>query len=133
MALTFLNKNKYDRDLQPALGKIRAKYRSHRVSEKENLENNLFKIDISRILNSLNLVESQVVDYITYFVGDVNDIDYSSGPNDGLSYELTDVDYYDEDESTLYQDVNIDSIPNIAATLSRIENKLSRLEKDYYG
>lgn len=130
MFRTHKNRAKYERILQPVFGKFRTKYRSHRSSQSENAETNLFKIDLERIYRDLETVDSKILNDLTYFVGDVEDIDTSVLLSEGLSYSLDGVDFYFDDTGVTSQDVDIKTVNTISSKMSRIFDKVQRLEKD---
>jgi len=129
MPVTYMLSSVKNRKKQPLLKLDRAKYRSHRVSEQENLETNLFKIDLSRIQSELNATDSLVFSNLRYLVGDVFDESETSNLEDGLSYEISEVSFYVDDSSQI-NTVNVDVISKISSRLSRLRKKISRLEKD---
>ena len=129
LAITYTLSSIKNRKKQPLLKVDRVKYRSHRVSERENVETNLIKLDISRISNSLDATDQKVLLDLKYFTGDVSDENESSDLNDGLSYDVDDLDiYYDDSAQTV--GVTIDTLPKVFSRISRLKNKVSRLEKD---
>lgn len=130
MFRTYKNRAKYERILQPAFAKFRTKYRSHRSSQLENIETNLFKIDLERIYKSLQEVDSKILEDLTYFVGDVEDVDSSVLLSEGLSYNLDGVDFYFDDTGVNSQDVEIKTINTMSSKMSRIFDKVQRLERD---
>lgn len=129
MPVTYMLSTVKNRKKQPLLKLERAKYRSHRVSEQENLETNLFKIDLSRIQSQLNQTDAAVFNDLRYLVGDVSDESETTNLQDGLSYEISEVSFYVDDTSQT-STVNVDVVSKISSRLSRLRKKISRLEKD---
>lgn len=127
MSKTFKNPNNSQRIKEPLFGKDRVKYRGPRISEKENAETNLLKLDLSRLYNQLNDIDSSVLTNLKYFIGDVTDIDESVLLDDGLSYLMDDIQLY-FDDTTSTDDVKIQTFNKLSGRLSRLLTKVNRLE-----
>lgn len=130
MAKTYLDNAIKSRVKQPLLSREVTKYRSHRVSEKENLETNLIKMDLNRVMSSLNQADASILVDLRYLVGDVRDLNEEVELNDGLKYEIDNVEVYIDNDSPSIEDLSIETIGVLMSKLSRIENKISRLEKE---
>lgn len=126
MSKTFKLSNN-SRIKEPLFGKDRTKYRGPRNSEKENSETNLLKLDLSRLYNQMEAIDTSILDNLKYAVGDIKDIDNSVLLDDGLSYALSGVEIYLDDTATT-QDVEIDTINKISSRLTRLVSKVNRLE-----
>lgn len=130
MARTYTESYVASRNRQPLLQKVRTKYRFKRSSEQENLETNLIKLDITRINESLKLVDSRIDSDIKLFIGSVKDVNEASNLDDGLKYPLTGVQYYSEEASPTLQDLQIETIEVLSSKISRLIEKVSRLERE---
>lgn len=136
MPKTYTNQNNAGRIREPLFNISRTKYKTSRLSEQENLETNLLKLDITRISMELEEIDLAVIDNLTYLIGDITDITDSVKLNDGLSYEITGASvsifgYKDPDiESPTTQILNIDVTNKLASKLSRLYNKVTRLESE---
>lgn len=130
MLYTFTGKNKYNRKIQPVFQRFRTKYRFSRSSQNENSETNNLKIDITRINNSLNDLDKTVFDDLKILVGDIKDLNEELSLTGGLSYVISDVDFYDDNSSELIEDIDIDVTNKLSSIISRIELKVSRLERN---
>ncbi len=126
MSKTFKLSNN-SRIKEPLFGKDRTKYRGPRSSEKENSETNLLKLDLSRLYNQMEAIDTSILENLKYTVGDISDIDNSVLLDDGLSYTLDGVEIY-LDDTAVTQDVKIDTINKISSRLTRLVSKINRLE-----
>jgi hypothetical protein len=126
MAITYTANTIKNRKKQPLLKVDRVKYRSHRDSQQENVETNLLKIDLSRILNDLNAVDDAVLVDLRYLIGDISDQTESTDLQGGL---VPDLQIYSDDISQI-SDLEIQTLSMVSSRLSRLKNKISRLEKD---
>lgn len=129
MAITYTANNIKNRKKQPLFKIDRVKYRSYRDSQQENVETNLLKIDLSRILNGLNAVDDAVLVDLKYLIGDISDKTEDTNLQGGLSYSLPSVQMYYDDTSQI-SDLEIQTLSMISSRLFRLKNKISRLEKD---
>lgn len=130
MLYTFTGKNKYNRKIQPVFQRFRTKYRFSRSSQNENSETNNLKIDITRINNSLNDLDKTVFDDLKILVGDIKDLNEELSLTGGLSYTISGVDFYNDNSSELIEDIDIDVTNKLSSIISRIELKVSRLERN---
>lgn len=129
MAITYTANNIKNRKKQPLLKIDRVKYRSYRDSQQENVETNLFKIDLSRVLGDLNKVDDTVLVDLRYLIGDISDQTENTDLQGGLSYSVPNVQMYSDDNSQT-SDLEVETISKISSRLSRLKNKIYRLEKD---
>lgn len=131
MAKTFKQVNKSKRIREPLYTRSRAKYRAVRSSSQENVETNVIKIDISRLSNELSAVDISILEDLTILVGDKSDITTSVLLDDGLSYQIDGVDFtFSQDglSSTVFTDIEIDTIDKLSGKISRLYNKINILE-----
>jgi len=136
MTTTYTNQTNAKRIREPLFNVDRIKYRNFRSSEKENVETNLFKLDISRIMDELETIDLSIIEYITNIVGDIKDITESVKLDDGLSYAISGVNIhldlfkYVSEEAISGQVLNIDVTNKLSAKLTRLYNKVSRIESE---
>lgn len=128
MAISYRNSNKINRIVEPLFQIDRVKFKSPRNSLAENNESNLIKIDLSRILKELQQVDDSILDKITYFIGNIEDLDESAKLEDGVSYTLSDIQIYIDDVGASLETLEIDSTNKLSGKLSRLISKVSRLE-----
>lgn len=131
MAKTFNQINKITRIREPLYTRNRVKYRAVRNSQQENVETNMIKIDISRLLNELNAIDTSILNNLKIVIGNKLDITTDILLNDGLSYQVEGVDFTFNDNnmmSTTIEDIEIDTIDKISSKISRLYNKINILE-----
>jgi len=137
MTTTYINQTNAKRIREPLFNVFRIKYRNFRSSEKENLETNLFKLDISRIMDELETIDLSIIEYMTNIVGEIKDITESVKLDDGLSYAISGVNVhldlfkYVSEQEISGQVLNIDVTNKLSAKLTRLYNKVSRIESEY--
>jgi len=68
------------------------------------------------------------LDKITYFIGNIEDLDESAKLEDGVSYTLSDIQIYIDDVGASLETLEIDSTNKLSGKLSRLISKVSRLE-----
>lgn len=128
MAISYRNSNKINRIIEPLYQIDRVKFKSPRNSLMENLESNLLKIDFSRILNHLNEVDNSILDKLKYFIGDITDYTEQAKLEDGISYDFPALQRYIDEASPSLETLTIDTTNKLSGKLSRLINKVSRLE-----
>lgn len=126
MAVTFSVTSKIERVKEPLFQISRAKFRAPRESRQENLETNLLKLDLTRILQQLENIDLNIFNNIKLIVGDRSDITNAMNLNDGLSYSLNEI-----GASFDPAPLDIDSMDKLSSQLSRIAYKVKRLEQDF--
>ena len=130
MSITYKNENNANRNIEPIFTRNRVKYRSYRSSESENSESNHFKLDVSKIDQRIENVDSKLSIYLKYLNGDSSDYTESAKLDDGLSYSIDGVSFFLDDETPSLEDLQIDTINKIGSRVFRLMNKISRLEKE---
>lgn len=136
MPKIYTNQSNSTRIREPLFNISRVKYKGSRLSEQENVETNLLKLDITRISLELEQIDSAVIDNLVYLIGDIADITESVKLNDGLSYSVAGITtsifgYKDPDiESPTTQVLSIDVTNKLSAKLSRLYSKVTRLESE---
>lgn len=128
MANTFSNRENSQRIREPLFNMSRVKYRAPRSSELENLETNLLKLDFTRILNELDNIDIKILNSVTYLLGDTKVLSTSQKLDDGLSYDINGVEVYIDGIIELDYTLNIDTIDKLSSKLSRLSQKIKRLE-----
>lgn len=132
MPLTYVSKAKQTL-LQPIFRKFRQNYRGHRNSVVENRELNFFHIDINKLNSLLSKSESSIDDIAKKFIGDLNNIPEYDRLNDGFFYDLSPIKVYYKEEGDLSNSVEqnliLSKTNRISAMLSRIDKKITRLER----
>jgi hypothetical protein len=128
MAISYRNSNKINRIIEPLYQIDRVKLKSPRSSLMENLESNLLKIDFSRILKHLDEIDDSILDKITYFVGDITDYTEQARLDDGIAYDFPGIQTYIDEASPALEELTIDTTNKLSGKLSRLINKVSRLE-----
>jgi hypothetical protein len=96
MSTTYNNPEITQRIREPLFQVNRARFRGSRESQSENLETNFLQLDLTRILNELENIDISILGKLTYIIGDVNDVTSTVNLDDGLSYEIPDVEIYDD-------------------------------------
>lgn len=127
MSKTFNSLAKISKVKEPLFQVTRAKYRAPRNSELENLETNMLKIDLTRILNELEAIDVSILENLELIVGNKNDITNTTYLSDGLSYDIEGVDFKYGDDP-IETDMKIDTIDKLSGTLNRLVLKVQRLE-----
>jgi len=127
MSIIYSKRENSQRIREPLFQINRVKYRNSRSSHLENLETNLIKLDLSRILNELEEIDTSILNKITYFMGNTNNYTESIKLNDGISYEIIDI-QVDLELDDPPQTVSIDVTNKLSGKLSRLFNKIQRLE-----
>lgn len=112
---------------EPLMQISRVKLMSTRSSLLENLETNILKIDLTRILNELTKTDDQILQKLQYFNPSIYEYTNQNKLNDGVSTEIENLDIY-IDENSLSEQVVIDSTDKISGKLSRLFSKIKILE-----
>lgn len=127
MSKTFNSLAKISKVKEPLFQIGRAKYRAPRSSGLENLETNMLKIDLTRILNELEAIDISILENLELIVGNKNDITSTTYLSDGLSSSIEGVDFKYGDD-LVETDMKIDTTDKLSGTLSRLVLKVQRLE-----
>lgn len=112
---------------EPLMQISRVKLMSTRSSLLENLETNILKIDLTRILNELTKTDDQILQKLQYFNPSIYEYTNENKLNDGVSTEIENLNIY-IDENSLSEQVVIDSTDKISGKLSRLFSKIKILE-----
>lgn len=128
MSIVYTKRSNSQRIREPLFQKNRTKYKAARSSELENLETNLLKLDIIRILSELDTIDIKVLDKIEYFIGNKALITDEVKLDDGLSSELPNIDIYLYSIGAIEEPVILDSIDKLSSKMTRLLSKIKRLE-----
>lgn len=128
MSIVYTKRSNSQRIREPLFQRHRTKYKAARSSESENLETNLLKLDIVRILSELDTIDMKVLDKIEYFIGNKSLITDQVKLDDGLSSELPGVDVYLYDIGAVEEPAILDSMDKLSSKMTRLLSKIKRLE-----
>ena len=128
MAITYNKSEIKNRIREPLLRIDRLKFKSPRNSLAENVETNLLKIDLTRILNELDSIYIKILNNVTYFIGNVIDYTETAKLNDGITTELDGIEIYIDDTGAVENALEIDSMNKLSGKLARLFYKVSLLE-----
>lgn len=128
MAITYNKSENKNRIREPLFQINRLKFKSPRNSLAENMETNLLKIDLTRILNELDSVDTLILDKITYFIGNVLDYTETAKLSDGITTELDGIEVYIDEIGAVENPLEIDSMNKLSGKLARLLYKVSLLE-----
>lgn len=128
MSVTFQKSENINTIREPLFQINRVKFKSERLSLLENLETNLLKIDLTRILNELDNIDTTILIKLNYFIPPITDYNEQNKLNDGISYVLDGINLYIDDDSATEQEVEIQTTNKLSGKLSRLFYKLSLLE-----
>jgi hypothetical protein len=128
MSTTYNNPKITQRIREPLFQVNRARFRGSRESQSENLETNFLQLDLTRILNELESIDIAILNKLTYLIGDTADVTNTVNLNDGLSYSIDDVNIFIDKDGSVEENLEIDVMNKISSKLSRLLNKIQRLE-----
>lgn len=120
------------RIIQPLYQRYRNTYRGPRSSEKENLEMHKILIDLKRLDQQADGLNVKLYDDIRVFIGQVDPeaIGIHLENNDGLYYLFDDVQIHYSNDMATPNYLQIDTTSTIAGKMSRLLQKIKRLEKN---
>jgi len=127
MAILYNKRENSQRIIEPLFQINRIKYRNSRISHMENLETNLFKLDISRINQQLSNIEDKISINLSYFIEKPSNQTNATKLEDGISTQIDNVDYHLELTDLQYV-LELDVTNKLSGKLSRLLNKIQRLE-----
>lgn len=128
MTISYNNNINRSRVREPLFQINRTKYRSSRVSQIENLETNLLKLDIQRIFDELSNIDLSILNNLEFIVSGNFGLDNSIKLNDGVSKTIDDIQFFYDKENSSIENLELDSINKLSGTLVRLINKIKRLE-----
>lgn len=127
MPKMYVNQSNSQRIIEPLFQKNRVKFRNSRISINENVETNLLKLDLTRIESQLDQIDINILKDIKYFGGNIGDVNITTNLNNGLTYELNDVQLYFDDTNDTTS-LTVDILSKLGTRLSRLIDKVQRLE-----
>lgn len=128
MATTYNNPKITQRIREPLFQVNRVRFRGSRESQCENLETNFLQLDLTRILNELESIDIDILNKLSYLIGETADITNAVNLNDGLTYSIDDVNIFIDKDGSVEEALEIDVMNKISSKLSRLLNKIQRLE-----
>jgi hypothetical protein len=128
MATTYNNPKITQRIREPLFQVNRVRFRGSRESQSENLETNFLQLDLTRILNELESIDIDILNKLSYLIGETSDITNVVNLNDGLTYSIDDVNIFIDKDGSVEEALEIDVMNKISSKLSRLLNKIQRLE-----
>jgi hypothetical protein len=128
MATTYNNPKITQRIREPLFQVNRVRFRGSRESQCENLETNFLQLDLTRILNELESIDINILNKLTYLIGETADVTNAVNLNDGLTYSIDDVNIFIDKDGSVEEALEIDVMNKISSKLSRLLNKIQRLE-----
>jgi hypothetical protein len=128
MAKTYNNPKITQRIREPLFQVNRVRFRGSRESQCENLETNFLQLDLTRILNELESIDIDILNKLSYLIGEPADVTNAVNLNDGLTYSIDDVNIFIDKDGSVEEALEIDVMNKISSKLSRLLNKIQRLE-----
>lgn len=128
MSISFQKSESKYKIREPLFSINRTKFKSDRSSLSENVESNLLRIDLSRILNELQSIDDSILEKIICFNGELINYTLENKLNDGISSELEGLDLYIDKELATEQELVVDTTEKLSGNLSRLFYKISLLE-----
>lgn len=128
MSTTYNNPKITQRIREPLFQVNRTRFRGSRESQSENLETNFLQLDLTRILNELESIDIAILNKLTYLIGNTADVTNAVNLNDGLSYSIDDVNIFIDKDGSIEENLELDIMNKISSKLSRLLNKIQRLE-----
>ena len=128
MATTYNNPKITQRIREPLFQVNRVRFRGSRESQCENLETNFLQLDLTRILNELESIDIDILNKLSYLIGETADVTNAVNLNDGLTYSIDYVNIFIDKDGSVEEALEIDVMNKISSKLSRLLNKIQRLE-----
>jgi hypothetical protein len=128
MATTYNNPKITQRIREPLFQVNRVRFRGSRESQCENLETNFLQLDLTRILNELESIDIDILNKLSYLIGETADITNAVNLNDGLTYSIDDVNIFIDKDGSVEEVLELDVMNKLSSKLSRLLNKIQRLE-----
>ena len=92
------------------------------------METNFLQLDLTRILNELESIDIDILNKLSYLIGETADVTNAVNLNDGLTYSIDDVNIFIDKDGSVEEALEIDVMNKISSKLSRLLNKIQRLE-----
>ena len=128
MATTYNNPKITQRIREPLFQVSRVRFRGSRESQCENLETNFLQLDLTRILNELQSIDIDILNKLSYLIGETADVTNAVNLNDGLTYSIDDVNIFIDKDGSVEEVLELDVMNKLSSKLSRLLNKIQRLE-----
>jgi len=128
MATTYNNPKITQRIREPLFQVSRVRFRGSRESQCENLETNFLQLDLTRILNELESIDIDILNKLSYLIGETADVTNAVNLNDGLTYSIDDVNIFIDKDGSVEEVLELDVMNKLSSKLSRLLNKIQRLE-----
>lgn len=128
MATTYNNPKITQRIREPLFQVNRVRFRGSRESQCENLETNFLQLDLTRILNELESIDIDILNKLSYLIGETADITNAVNLDDGLTYSIDDVNIFIDKDGSVEEVLELDVMNKLSSKLSRLLNKIQRLE-----
>ena len=128
MATTYNNPKITQRIREPLFQVNRVRFRGSRESQCENLETNFLQLDLTRILNELESIDIDILNKLSYLIGETADITNAVNLNDGLTYSIDGVNIFIDKDGSVEEVLELDVMDKLSSKLSRLLNKIQRLE-----
>jgi hypothetical protein len=134
MANTFNEKLDSEKIIEPIFSRSRQKYKGNRNSIQENLEINAFIIDVNRIESQATSLDSSLENISLNLVSRITDLSDEDILQDGKDFEIENTNILFDDKlseyGTLEQNMILESLNKISGKITRLQNKIKRLENE---
>ena len=124
MATTYNNPKITQRIREPLFQVNRVRFRGSRESQCENLETNFLQLDLTRILNELESIDIDILNKLSYLIGETADITNAVNLNDGLTYSIDGVNIFIDKDGSVEEVLELDVMDKLSSKLSRLLNKI---------
>lgn len=134
MANTFTEDNTTGKIIEPLFSRSRQKFKGERNSGQENLEINALLVDIHRVNNQITDLDNSLEDISLNLVSKISDLTEEEMLDDGKNFELLNTNILLDDRVTSYgdleQDMILETLNKISGKITKIQNKVKRLENE---
>jgi conjugal transfer/entry exclusion protein len=134
MANTFNENLDSEKIIEPIFSRSRQKYKGNRNSIQENLEINAFIIDVNRIESQATSLDSSLENISLNLVSRITDLSDEDILQDGKDFEIENTNILFDDKlseyGTLEQNMILESLNKISGKITRLQNKIKRLENE---
>ena len=134
MANTFTEESNDGTIIEPLFSRSRQKFKGERNSGQENLEINALLVDIHRVNNQISDLDTSLENISLNLVSRISDLTEAEALDDGKNFEVSNTNILFDDQVTSYGDLEesmiLETLNKISAKISKIENKVRRLENE---
>jgi conjugal transfer/entry exclusion protein len=134
MANTFNENLDSEKIIEPIFSRSRQKYKGNRNSIQENLEINAFIIDVNRIESQATSLDSSLENISLNLVSRITDLSDEDILQDGKDFEIENTNILFDDKlseyGTLEQNMILESLNKISGKITKLQNKIKRLENE---